>query len=460
MRESLPTAPVEAAPLAATPDHPSPAGAALLSAPVPLAAGRALALQRAAGNRTVSRLAAAPRVLARDVYSTDAKRAMKEGKEAAGYKPDIEVTDEKTGILWDWDPFDRTLTLFTPVTSAAQGMAVRLTYAEGSTPDIPALLAANDLTKEQGVVNSEMLSPLRAKGLLWLKKVAGTYQEKEGGAAGEKGRKERVENSVTNWIAGMDAWAADQKVDDKTRAERKARVDAYKAKLGPMKAAAAAGNKLPETPEGAPLKFAKVTMCNVHVGDYTREILGVSLGGMDPRQQVIDKERAGSFRTMMSDPFKPGEFRKGPQAGDVISYGMAGKAAKKDGLRFADFGQIMHIGVLKSRRPGEGGTEIWTVVDGGQGGFDSRQETRERVRIFSIEKMTANLMKATTTGKAAGPEMEAGRIKTVDLDVGVFEGKPNDYILRGWLDIDAYAGGKSEALPEGAGSKIFTQKKK
>jgi hypothetical protein len=30
--------------------------------------------------------------------------------------------------------------------------------------------------------------------------------------------------------------------------------------------------------------------------------------------------------------------------------------------------------------------------------------------------------------------------------------------MRGWVDVDTYSGGKSEATPAGAGSNLFAQK--
>ena len=51
-----------------------------------------------------------------------------------------------------------------------------------------------------------------------------------------------------------------------------------------------------------------------------------------------------------------------------------------------------------------------------------------------------------------------GQIETMDLDVGVFKQNTGDYVLRGWIDIDSFAGGASAPAADGAGSRMFQQK--
>ena len=411
----------------------------------PLSVPDALRLQRAAGNRTVARMAADRRVLARDVYSTDAKRAMTEGNEKGLFKPDAEFTGPE-GDLFVYDAFDRTLTIFTPESGPHKGAAFRMTYVEG-TPDEISKLKPNEMFS-----NTEKLSPVRAKALLWLRGAAGKFQESE-----DK-KNTRVSEARKRWAREKEAWAsalpanraAFDDWNQKKAAHATAAEEARKAKKPPPPE--------PKRPPGMPID-SKPTNCNQHVGEFATNVLNTSFGGMDPRQQAIDIGRAGAFRTLLSNPFTVGDFKNGPQAGDIISYGQAGTTKNKEGLRKADVISIMHVGVLKSRRPGASGHEIWTVVDGGQGGFENRQETRERVRLFTIEHMQVQVPKKSKKGDFVGYEMAGpGKYETRNIDVGVFKQKPTDYVLRGWIDIDMFAGGKSESDPQGAGSWMFQQK--
>ena len=394
----------------------------------------ALTLQRQAGNRAVARLAAGSQMLARDYASGDAKRSMREGAEAPRWKDDTEFTGPE-GDQFVWDEFDRTLTIFTSEKGPNQGKAFRITYAEGSADEL------SKMSSDKLYLNAEVLSPLRAKALKWLRGATGLYQETD------DEKTTRVTKAQAAWKkTHEEVWTADQRA--KLAEWERQMAEWAKTKKGVP----------PPRPKGLP-PDPKPTLCNLHVGHYGTNVLGKNLGGMDPRQEMIDMDRAGAFKTLESDPFKVGEFNKGPQAGDIISYGIAGSPLHQGGARKADFQQIMHVGVLKSRRPGkQTQTEIWTVVDGGQGGFESRQEVRERVRIFTIEKMEAQIAKTSTKGNFVGYEMDGGKIKSRELDVGVFKQKPTDYIMRGWVDIDTYATGKSAATASGAGSNLFAQK--
>jgi hypothetical protein len=87
----------------------------------------------------------------------------------------------------------------------------------------------------------------------------------------------------------------------------------------------------------------------------------------------------------------------------------------------------------KSRRHRPGGTEIWTVADGGQGTFESRQETRERTRIFQKERLEVMIPRLGTSGKLKGwetdkVEMECGVPSSKLADAGQSD---DDKLLRG-----------------------------
>jgi dienelactone hydrolase len=123
--------------------------------------------------------------------------------------------------------------------------------------------------------------------------------------------------------------------------------------------------------------------------------------------------------------------------------------------------------VFKSRRAGPGGTEIWTVVDGGQGKFESRQEVRERTRTFTKEKLLVSIPKTfyESGDKKGQPqqwdkpeELECGVLKSKKADAG--QGA-DDKLLRGWLDIDEYFGGGAAPADTSAGvlNRVFVGKK-
>jgi hypothetical protein len=422
-KEVQTAAPTDAAPTVEVPQPEVPAFTTARIAPHRLSARDALGLQRTLGNRAVARIALAR--APKDPFED--KRAMREGAEAAFYKPDVEFTGP-AGDQFVYDPFDRTLTIFTPKDGPNKGQAIRLTYAEGS----------ND-------PSAEVLTPLRAKALQWLRGEAGTYQEDETGRA-ERVRKvhEAGEAKRAEWAKtpGNATALAQYQAD---LAEYNQGVKDWKEKKRKLLPAAV------KAPAGMPTD-ARVTSCNLHTGEFGQAVLGVSTGGMDPRQDAINAKRGGAFRTLESHP-------EGPKAGDIMSYGPVFKAAK-GGLRRTNFYETKHVGVFKSRRPGPSGSEIWTVVDGGQGSFEGRQETRERRRVFARERMEVSIPKRTQSGKFAGFEKDA-----VEMEVGVLKSKyadagqgDEDKILRGWIDIDDYFGGPSEATPEGAGSRVFPGK--
>ncbi len=110
-------------------------------------------------------------------------------------------------------------------------------------------------------------------------------------------------------------------------------------------------------------------------------------------------ERRSSWRTFPKDS-------AGPQPGDAYSI---------EGVDGAEKGQLEHVGFFRSRRPGaEPNTEIWTVVDGGQGQYDAEDKILERTRLFHKD---TNIL----TSKLADGGQSAGR-----------------RLLRGWIDIEAH----------------------
>ena len=401
--------------------------------PLRLSARDALRLQRTLGNRAVAglALARAPKKAYGNPDAFKDKRAMAEGNESAFFEPDT-VFEGPNGDQFVYDPFDRTLTTFTPEDGPLKGQAIRLTFPEGNT-DAPI---------------GEVLSPLRAKALKWLRGKAGTFQEDETGRAarvkksrdeGAAKRREWAAASPAN-AAALEQWQADtaahaQGVQDWRDKKRKLLPGAVK------------------VPPGMP-QDARVTSCNLHTGQFGAAVLGVSTGGMDPRADAIAANKGGAFRTLESHP-------QGPKPGDIMSYGPVLKAAKQGGLRRTNFIETKHVGVLKSRRPSAPGKEIWTVVDGGQGTFEGRQEVRERSRAFTRERMEVQIPKRTSSGKFAGYEAE-----TVEMVVGVMTSQyadagqeAGDRLLRGWIDIDDYFGGSSEPLPAAAGRRVIPGKR-
>ena len=425
-REHVETAaPTETAPTVDAPRPDLPAVATARLAPHRLSARDAIGLQRTLGNRAVAQLALA-RAPAKDPF--EEKRAMREGAEQAFYKPDVEFTGP-AGDQFVYDPFDRTLTIFTNKDGPNRGQAIRLTYAEDK-PDAPI---------------AELLTPLRAKALQWLRGEAGTYQEDE------TGRAARVQKSRDEGAAKRAEWAKDS-ANAAALTKYQAELDEYNQGVQDWKDKKRKLLPAPvKAPPGMP-QDSRVTSCNLHTGDFGEAVLKVRTGGMDPRQDAINAKKGGAFRTLESHP-------QGPKAGDIMSYGPVFKA-KSGGLRRTNFVETKHVGVFKSRRPGPSGAEIWTVVDGGQGTFEGRQETRERTRVFTTERMEVQIPKRTTSGQFAGfetatVEMVVGVLKSKYADAGMGD---EDKILRGWVDIDDYFGGTSESTATGAGSRVFPGK--
>jgi len=340
-----------------------------------LAPSDVLQLQRSIGNRAVRRL------IHRAPAKDDVQRPM-EGM--PGYKMDAAWAGPE-GDRFVWDEFDRTLTIFTSPQGPSQGKALQLTYKQGTPEEI------EKLAPEDRYTSVEVLSPIRAAALEFLRTEQGKYQE--------------------------------------TEADRATRVSNANA-IG-----------------------KRTTLCNAHTGKFGSVLAGAkaNLGGFDPRAESIKAKRAGAFHTLESHP-------AGPKPGDIYSCGIVNPPAKDGRLRTANFFTTTHVGVFKSRRPGPGGVEIWTVVDGGQGTFEGRQETRERTRIFVKERLEVAIPK-----KMAGAEVKAWENKPEEIECGVLKSKladagqgADDKLLRGWLDIDEYFGSApSEATSSGASNRVF-----
>jgi hypothetical protein len=181
--------------------------------------------------------------------------------------------------------------------------------------------------------------------------------------------------------------------------------------------------------------------------------------GMDPREGAIKGGRGGAFHTLDD---RPG----GPKPGDIISYGVIHEKPG-GGRRFANFEERSHIGVFKSKRkPKSGSGWIWTVVDGGQGTYESLQEIRERTRKFTTESLDIQIPKAFYTADEKQGDIlvhARGSVKYVERDTvektcGVLKSKladagqsPEDKLLRGWLDIDEMFGSGPAPDPSAQG---------
>lgn len=397
-----------------------------------------LHLQGTIGNRAVRRMAAD---LQRETTAIPSQRAMVEGPEKG--KKDLEFTGPEND-RFVLDEFDQTLTIFTSPDGPNEGRAIRMTYKKPAGGETPTL-------EPDGLTNTELLSPLRAKALAWLSGEQGTFQESE-----EK-RKERVDASTARNVAALQEWRAKspanetafltyQQQMEEWRARQKAWLENKRKGMGPI---------MPKPPALMPAEV-KATACNVHTEKFARALFGrtTKVGGLDPRAGAIIENRAGAFQTLESNP-------AGPQAGDIVSYGAIYEPTKPGRLRRGDFGTIKHVGVFKSRRPGPNDTEIWTVVDGGQGDFARRQETRERTRIFQKERLEVSIAMLGPTGKRTGAretaEMECGVLKSKLADAGQ---SMDDKLLRGWIDIDQYFGTESvsEATATGANNPVFVGK--
>lgn len=219
---------------------------------------------------------------------------------------------------------------------------------------------------------------------------------------------------------------------------------------------------------------AGATLCNAFLSALTSSEFSTTLGGIDPRADVIHAGRGGAFHTLW-------DRKEGPKPGDVIAYGKVlpartpnGKPQPPDHLRRADFTTVSHVGFLKSRRIRSGGQEIWTVVDGGQpdpvGGGSKKNIVQERTRTFAVEDLEVQIPNrfATDTkivdnrtywvkGSAIGFEktpvtLPCGVLKSKYADAGQ---NADDKLLRGWVDVDEFYGGGPPPALAGVNDKVF-----
>lgn len=147
-------------------------------------------------------------------------------------------------------------------------------------------------------------------------------------------------------------------------------------------------------------------MCNTFLETYgaklTGKRYGSGLGGFDPAAEGVKR---GSWRTLETHP-------EGPKPGDAYSV--------SDAKNHKEF---KHVGTVRSRRPAASGKEVWTVVDGGQGTYESRQQVLEKTRYFD-----------PATGILSSKLADAGQ--TAD-----------DRWLRGWIDIEQHLATPDPAAP-------------
>lgn len=329
------------------------------------------------------------------------KRSME--SRPAGLKNEISFAVDGTKFVHD--PFDQTVTVIIP-----DGRGVQLTYefdapaAEDKKPkqqssdDIYDEIEKERAPKPAHVVRTEVLSPMRVKALGFLDEKQGTFQETDAGkdarikADHDKGEKKRK------------TWREDSPANQQS-------FDAYQAQLKEYAAKAAAtpkGEKKPNPPpppKDMPADPA-TTLCNSFPLAMSSEVGPAGDTGMlanfDPEPEGTKR---GSWRTLATNP-------EGPKPGDIYSLGLP-----------KDKKTIKHLGIFKSRRPGpKEKTEIWTVVDGGQGTYATRQQVLERTRFFhaDTELLTTNLA-------------DAGQ-------------DPEDRSLRGWVDVEAHFAKKDEAV--------------
>jgi len=283
-----------------------------------------------------------------------------------------------------FDPFDQTLTVILAQPNAEGIQGYQFIYELDNRPGETPMITRYTLSAE--------LTPNRIVALQILSKRQGGVQEDA--ITGPAGRK-----------------AYDKAEGDKERAKVAKENDKFMAEYKEKLAALKEGEKPPAPPKlKPPPEDKKSTLCN----DFPVEIataIGITVpdkqkGGnaktiddgklrnFDPKVEGLKR---GSWRTLKDQP-------SGPLPGDVYSLGLANNPEK-----------IQHLGVIKSRRPGkEKNTETWTVVDGGQGTYETQQKILERTRTFHLDTKLLTTMLA-----------DAGQ-------------DDSDRSLRGWIDIETH----------------------
>jgi len=306
-------------------------------------------------------------------------------KRPPGMKNDTWEGDEsgplaQPGTTFTSDPFDHTV-----VVVRADGTGTQYTYmaVDENEPGGPRMK----------LEHTEQLSTIRVKALAFLDAKQGTFQEEATGPADRlKADQAKHAENVKEWLRLNPDMQGPYNAYLEALKQHKAATDAFRAKVNKEK-----GEKPPAPPpppKGMP-KQPRTTLCNGFPPEMGQKIAGDrgKLGNFDPS---IEGTKRGSWRTLETQP-------EGPKPGDVYSLGMP-----------KDKKTIMHIGIFKSSRPGTGDTRIWTVVDGGQGTYETRQEVWERTRYFNpkTQILSTNLADA---GQSA-----------------------EDRSLRGWIDIDEH----------------------
>lgn len=277
------------------------------------------------------------------------------------------------------DPFDHTVTVIRP-----DGTGTQFTYSVEDTQDPDARLH---------LTHTEELSSLRVKALAFLDQNQGTFQESEAESTARQEKDRTVGEEKTK------EWAA-------SSPDNKNALDAYNNALRQYSQDIKAYRELvtkekgakppipPAPPKGMPAN-PRTTLCNGFPPKMAMAIAGStgSLANFDPS---IEGQKRGSWRTLEMQP-------EGPRPGDVYSLGAAN-----------DKREIKHLGVFKSSRSGPNGIQIWTVVDGGQGAYESKQQILERTRYYNPK-----------TQLLSSELADSGQLK-------------GDRSLRGWIDIDAH----------------------
>jgi Domain of unknown function (DUF4157) len=306
----------------------------------------------------------------------------KDSEERAPGSKDVTI-EALEGTKLVFDTFDQTLTIILAAPNAQGIQGYQFTYELDNKPGVPPMITGYRLAAE--------LSPIRVTALKVMSERQGGVQEDA--VTGPAGRK------VYDETEGNKARAATAKENAKLMADYEARLAAVK-----EGEAAPAPPKLKPPPEDK-----KTTLCN----DFPVEI-ATAIGVKVPDKQkggantVIDEGKLRNFDPK-TEGLKRGSWRtldaqpEGPRPGDVYSLGLAKNPDA-----------IQHLGVLKSRRPGAKGTEIWTVVDGGQGTYESQQKILERTRTYHLDTKLLTTMLA-----------DAGQ-------------DPSDRSLRGWIDIEVH----------------------
>lgn len=315
------------------------------------------------------------------------KQRIKERAERPFGQKNIFV-DTIDGIKLIFDPFDQSLIYVLQAPDDKGNLGYLLTYSVEENPDGTPILTNGYPTLTKWSDTLVPLSPMRVKALAFIDTKQGTYQETE-----------------------TEAIARRQGDIDTGNAARAAATAYNEKKMKEYTEALAAGRTVAK-PVLKPLPEDKrLTLCNNFPplmasaigarasdpvkGGATTAVDTGNLANFEPRTEGLKR---GSWRTLDTNP-------EGPKPGDVYSLGNP---------RIP--GRIEHLGVFRSSRPGQAGTNttIWTVIDGGQGSYEGRNTVLERTRVFHND-----------TKLLTSPLADAGQLA-------------EERTLRGWIDIEAH----------------------